>query len=245
MRVRVPRAAFLLVLACVSCGRASAASERPFSRLQNPSLLVDKTGRTLEVLDGDSVVKRCTIDLGRDPVKRKLHQDKATTPEGIYRIVRLRPTTSFHKAFDLSYPNDVDRQRYRLLCPRGRPDIGGSIQIHGGGCGSDWTYGCIALRNEDIDELFKHPEIGVGTKVVIVGSELTRADIAAIERRRASGEIQGIQRRLGRAGFRVRGEAGVLGPGTRNALGRFQKARGLPVTCDLDSRTLVLLGLAR
>ena len=206
---------------------------------------MDKVNYRLEVLDGDSLVKQYVIDLGRDPVKRKLHQDNATTPEGIYRIVGVRPVSTFHKAFDLSYPNDADRQRYRLLCPAGRPGIGGAIQIHGGGCGSNWTYGCIALRDEDVDELFEHPEIGVNTKVVIVGSELTRADIAAMERLRTPAELAEVQRRLARSGFRVRGESGALGPGTRNALGRFQRARGLPVTCDLDSRTLAALGLAR
>lgn len=206
---------------------------------------MDKVNYSLDVLDGDSLVKRYVIDLGRDPVRRKLHQDNATTPEGIYRIVKVRPTSTFHKAFDLSYPNDADQQRYRLLCPKGRPAIGGAIQIHGGGCGTNWTYGCIALRDEDIDELFEHPEIGVNTKVIIVGSELTRAGIAAIERHRTRAEVEEVQRLLGSAGFTVRGDKGTLGPGTRNALGRFQRSRGLPVTCDLDSRTVTALGLAR
>jgi hypothetical protein len=235
----------LLAVACVFPVYAVTTHDTAFGRLEHPSLFVDKVKRTLDVLDGDSLVKRYPIDLGRDPVKRKLNQDNATTPEGIYRIVGLRPTSTFHKAFDLSYPNDVDRQRYRLLCPRSGPGIGGAIQIHGGGCGSDWTWGCIALRDEDIDELFRHPEIGVNTKVVIVGSELTRADIAAIERLRTPAELMDVQRRLARAGFRTRGESGLLGPRTRNALGRFQKARGLPVTCDLDSRTLAALELDR
>ncbi len=233
------------LVTCLISVAVAAASGTGFGCLEHPSLLVDKVNRTLDVLDGDSLVKRYPIDLGRDPVKRKLHQDNATTPEGIYRIVNLRPRSTFHKAFDLSYPNQVDRQRYRLLCPRGRPDIGGAIQIHGGGCGSDWTYGCMALRDEDIDELFEHPEIGVNTRVVIVGLELTRADIAATERHRTRAEVEGLQRLLARAGFRVRGERGTLGPSTRNALGRFQKARRLPVTCDLDTRTLAALGLGR
>jgi hypothetical protein len=237
------RATTSLLAVLAAC--AAAESGAGFARLTHPNLLVDKVARILEVLDGDSVVKRCTIDLGRDPATRKLHQDNATTPEGVYRITNVRPHSTFHKAFDLSYPNGVDRQRYRLLCPRGRPAIGGAIQIHGGGCGSDWTYGCIALRDDDIDELFLHPEIGVNTRVVIVGAELSRADIAAIERSRTRAEVTEIQRRLGRAGYRVRGEPSVLGPRTRNALGRFQKARGLPVTCDLDTRTLAALGLSR
>jgi hypothetical protein len=234
-------ASVLLAVAC-ALSQAAAQTDSGFGRLEHPGLLVDKVNRTLAVLDADSVVKTYPVDLGRDPVTRKLHQDNATTPEGVYRITSLRPSSTFHKAYDLSYPNEVDRQRYRLLCPRGRPGIGGEIQIHGNGCGTDWTYGCIALRNEDIDELFEHPEIGVNTKVVIVGKELTREDIMAIERPRTRAEVQEIQRLLGRAGFGVRGEAGVLGPRTRSALGRFQKAHRLPVTCDLDTRTLAALG---
>ena len=118
-------ASLLLAVTCV-LSLAAADTDTGFARLQHPSLFVDKVNYTLEVVDGDSVVKTYPIDLGRDPVKRKLHQDNATTPEGIYRITNLRPVSTFHKTYDLSYPNDVDRQRYRLLCPRGRPDIGGS-----------------------------------------------------------------------------------------------------------------------
>jgi len=233
-----------LVPVLLACGLTAAAA-LGFGRLQHPNLLVDKVNRTLDVRDGDSLVRRYRIDLGRDPLTRKLHQDKATTPEGSYHITAIRPHSTFYKAFDLSYPNEADRARYRLLCPRGGPGIGGAIQIHGGGCGSDWTYGCMALRDEDIDELFEHPEIGKNTKVVIVGSEITPRDITAIERRRTRVELADIQRRLARAGFRARGESGVLGARTRSALGRFQRARGLPITCDLDTRTLAALGLAR
>jgi hypothetical protein len=58
------------------------------------------------------------------------------------------------------------------------PLIGGSIQIHGGGIGNNWTFGCIAMRNADIDELFEISGMKVGSPISIIGSEFTRDSLA-------------------------------------------------------------------
>ena len=130
--------------------------------------------------DGRRTLKRYPIALGRQPRKRKLHQDNASTPEGSYHIVSVQSHSRFYKAFNIDYPNSTDVDRYRRARERhelprtgGRvPDIGGEIQIHGHGIESNWTYGCIALRDEDIDELFGLGTIGPGTPVFISGSEV-------------------------------------------------------------------------
>lgn len=141
----------------------------------DPWILVDKLRYCLEVHSHGTLVKRYPIALGAHPKRRKLRQDRASTPEGRYQIHALQPKAHWHKAYDLNYPNNSDRARHQLLDPES--PIGGEIQIHGGDVDENWTWGCIALRNQDMDELFKHPEIGRGTIVWIVGSELTYQDL--------------------------------------------------------------------
>ena len=149
-------------------------------RVRSPNLYIDKLHYFLALRDGRRTLKRYPIALGRQPRKRKLHQDNASTPEGSYHIVSVQSHSRFYKAFNIDYPNSTDVDRYRRARERhelprtgGRvPDIGGEIQIHGHGIESNWTYGCIALRDEDIDELFGLGTIGPGTPVFISGSEV-------------------------------------------------------------------------
>jgi len=140
--------------------------------------------------------------MGRLPLKRKLRFDNASTPEGRYRLLGLQPDATYYKALDLNYPNETDVARHQILDPSS--DIGSEIQIHGLGISRNWTWGCMAMRNEDIDELFAHSELGVGTVSWIYGGEITLAQLRADAR------------------------AGAV---DRLALGRRQQRRGLPVTC--------------
>lgn len=149
------------------------------------ALLVDKERYILEVWRGGKVLKRYPIGLGSNPVDRKLHQDNRTTPEGSYRIEYLKPRSQFHRAYGIDYPNAADRARYQRArrqgtLPRdedGVPDIGGAMQIHGGGTWSNWTWGCMAMSNDDIDELFAQPGLRAGTPVHIAGKEIKRGDL--------------------------------------------------------------------
>ena len=177
---------------------------RVLRRSQHPQLRVDKHNYVLEVWEGKHFLKAYPIALGADPRKRKLSQDNSTTPEGRYRITGAQPQATYYRAFDLDYPNAADRARYQLLHPTSQ--IGGEIQIHGKGIGRNWTWGCMAMRNPDIDELFAHSEIGPGTVIWIYGGEATLADI----------------------------QSDANNPLTPLELGRRQKARGLAVTCLWD-----------
>lgn len=151
---------------------------KPAPRAGAYSLLVDKLHYLLELRSGGQALKRYPIALGSQPRRRKLHEDNASTPEGDYRISGRNPRSRFHKAFDIDYPNAADRARYRRARAAGRvppgAGIGGEIQIHGGGVGSNWTFGCIALRNADIDELFAPGVVGRGTRVRIIGTVVRR-----------------------------------------------------------------------
>lgn len=152
-------------------------------------LFVDKRHYVLEVNRGETCLKRYPIALGADGVKRKLHQDNRTTPEGSYRISSLKPQSQFHKAFGIDYPNAEDRRRYSRAreagaLPAGNPDIGGAVQIHGGGSATNWTWGCMALENDDIDEIFAQKGIRAGTAVFIAGSEVKAQDLRRLARSR-------------------------------------------------------------
>lgn len=103
---------------------------------------------------------------------KKLFAGDAATPEGKYKVVRARHTgSSFYKALSLDYPNEHDRKRFEENKRRGiishKARIGGNIEIHGeGGKNRDWTEGCVALTNADMDHIMKY--VSVGTPVTIV-----------------------------------------------------------------------------
>jgi hypothetical protein len=147
------------------------------------NLLIDKPHYILEARCGTRIMKRYPVNLGGNPRDRKLCQDNLTSPEGNYFIPYVRGASKFYKALGINYPNREDTSRYaealkshRVPCRGKKPIcIGGAIQIHGGGIGyQNWTWGCIAMRNYDIDELFSLKKSLVGTPVRIVGSEIKR-----------------------------------------------------------------------
>ncbi|GAB4240910.1 MAG: hypothetical protein Kow00109_16080 [Acidobacteriota bacterium] len=137
-------------------------------------LLVDKHRRRLYVLRKGLVTADFDVDLGWNGLEQKRYAGDGATPEGLYEVVERRSgrSTRYYLALLLNYPNDEDRRRFRELrrkglIPAGRR-IGGLIEIHGdGGQGLDWTDGCIALENGDMEALFR--EAYVGMPVVIVG----------------------------------------------------------------------------
>lgn len=221
--------------------------DRAVSTVSNPQLHIDKTRYILELIDGGKVIKRYPVALGRNPFTRKLNQDNSSTPEGIFRIVNLQPNATFYKAYDLDYPTPVDRFRYdfavenNLIKPRDgfTPGIGGEIQIHSGPhIDWNWTFGCIATRKADIDQLFSLENLCSGVRVVITGGEITPEDLASIKKIRSTKEIKEIQKKLQKAGCKPGNADGSLGKQTSYALGRFQMKNDLPVTCQLDERTV-------
>lgn len=209
-------------------------------KVRHPRLVMDKLHYTLSVVDGDKVVKRYRVGLGADPVKRKICQDNSTTPEGVFTIYNLQPEASFHKAYDVDYPSDIDQTRYLIgqqegLVPSGR-GIGGEIQIHGRGSFGNWTAGCMALDDEDIDELFQHSELAAGMELFICGSEIKLEDRPWLLHPDPK-KVRAVQARLRDAGFYGGALDGQLGRASREALGRYQVEHKLPLTCQLDSAT--------
>lgn len=213
--------------------------------LYDPVLWVDKNNYTLTVFDGDQVAKVYPIAMGKKPKNRKLHQDNASTPEGFYQIYGTQPEATFYRAYDIDYPNDVDKIRYdfaRSYLNIPNRGIGGEIQIHGEGIHRNWTWGCMALRNDDMDELFSRPEIGRGTQVLITGNEISWEDLESIVCEWDPGKVLDVQQRLLQLGYDPGDLDGKMGRQTRVALGRFQLKRRLPCSLQLDCRTMKALG---
>ncbi len=130
------------------------------------SIVVVKHFRHMYVFNEKKLLKVYHISLGTSPIGPKHFQGDRKTPEGIYYINGKNPNSQAHKSLAISYPNDNDRKYARSF---GQP-TGGDVKIHGLLNGyedekdefvkTDWTWGCIAVTNEEIDELYSHVVIG-------------------------------------------------------------------------------------
>lgn len=139
------------------------------------ALIVDKLKRKLHVYAAGNRVATFDAELGSKGLKQKLHSGDQATPEGRYRVTEVRGPgrTKYYKALLIDYPNAEDRARYALGKKSGqvplRAGIGNLIEIHGdGGQGRDWTDGCVAVTDADMDKVFARSR--VGTPVTIVGT---------------------------------------------------------------------------
>jgi hypothetical protein len=138
-------------------------------------LVVDKLARECKLYKDGKLIQSYAVELGPNWVGHKRQQGDKSTPEGMYKISdkKSRGQTAYYKALMLDYPNEEDKKRYLLNKQNGSihqdANIGSLIEIHGhGGKGTDWTDGCIALKDEDMDVVFNH--CSVGSWVTIVGS---------------------------------------------------------------------------
>lgn len=141
-----------------------------------PVILVDKLRRRVDVWVGGDRRASFVAELGSNGLRDKQYSGDKATPEGRYRVTEVRTPgrTKFYKALMLDYPNPSDLAQFRELkragqVPRGAGP-GSLIEIHGdGGMGKDWTDGCVALTNADMDRLFVLAG-RVGVAVTIVGT---------------------------------------------------------------------------
>jgi L,D-transpeptidase catalytic domain len=156
------------------------------------AIVVFKESHLLTLYHRGAAVATYNIDLGFNWTADKLHEGDGATPEGRYRVVARmgKKASIYYKALLLDYPNAEDRSEFSRarrsgILPAGAR-IGGLIEVHGGGGrNQDWTEGCIALANEDMDRVFERA--GVGTPVTIVGSDEYGAIAEFADRQRAGG----------------------------------------------------------
>ena len=118
-------------------------------------IFVDKSARAMVLMGAGRTLRRYDIDLGFSPVGHKRFQGDGRTPEGRYTITHRNPASRYHLSLGISYPAPADR---RYAARHGR-DPGGDIFIHGRGplaqgLGRDWTAGCIAVTDAEMEEIF-------------------------------------------------------------------------------------------
>ena len=144
----------LLALSLVSWAAASTGDRAD-------KIVVNKSKRELLLSRSGKVIRTYRIALGKNPVGPKLRKGDRKTPEGAYTISGRNAASAFHRSLRISYPNAADRIRAR----RQGVDPGGDIMIHGlpngqGFVGAahrliDWTDGCIAVTDAEIEELWR------------------------------------------------------------------------------------------
>ena len=134
-------------------------------------VVVLKRERTLELLSGGKVIKSYRVALGGDPLGPKTRQGDHKTPEGFYVLDSRNSHSQYHKAIHISYPNARDRAAAR----RKGVSPGGDVFVHGlpngyGWVGAshrmkDWTDGCIAVTDEEIEEIWKAVDNGTSIEI--------------------------------------------------------------------------------
>jgi murein L,D-transpeptidase YafK len=123
-------------------------------------ILILKSQRKLQLLSRSKILKEYKVALGSSPIGPKQREGDGRTPEGLYSIDYRKKDSQFHRALHISYPNKLDRER----AAKAKVNPGGMIMIHGimngyGWVGSahrarDWTLGCIAVTNQEIEEIW-------------------------------------------------------------------------------------------
>jgi len=137
------------------------------------AIIVDKLSRKCFVYQNGNKKYEFDVELGRNWIGDKKKMGDKATPEGMYKIINKFSGTKYNNALLLNYPNEKDKERFNLEKARGiipkTAKIGNGIEIHGsGGQGVDWTEGCIALEDSEMEVIYRIASIG--TPVTIVGS---------------------------------------------------------------------------
>ncbi|MBL7138425.1 MAG: L,D-transpeptidase family protein [Bacteroidales bacterium] len=140
-----------------------------------PVIIIDKFARKCYVYARGVQIFTLDAEFGINWIGEKKRVGDKATPEGRYSVTKKKSNkrTNYYKALLIDYPNEEDKARFAEEVRRGliswRTSIGGMIEIHGGGGkGINWTNGCVAVKNEDMDQVYQYAE--VGTPVTIVGS---------------------------------------------------------------------------
>ena len=152
--------------------------------LISPRIIVKKAERKLLLYSGDKLMRTYHVGLGLSPVGDKVRQGDRRTPEGDFYIFTKNDKSAFYLSLGVSYPNATHAERglrdgliskaqydsimRALKAKTGPPQntkLGGDIYIHGNGASSDWTWGCVALENEDVRELFNAVPVGTPVRI--------------------------------------------------------------------------------
>jgi murein L,D-transpeptidase YafK len=126
-------------------------------------IVVSKTSRTMALMSGATTLKRYRVHLGFEPQGHKLRSGDGRTPEGRYYIDRRNARSEFYLSLGISYPNAADLARASAMGVR----PGNNIFIHGGPRRpedrrkKDWTAGCIAVSDREMEEIWSMVPTGI------------------------------------------------------------------------------------
>lgn len=150
---------------------APAPDWRQYATPKADKIVVFKSQRKLELLRKGEVIRSYHVALGRNPIGPKVERGDGKTPEGTYFIDRRNPESDYHLSLHISYPETADLKRAAAL----NVDPGANILIHGepnilnhegkANLLKDWTAGCIALHNADMDEVWRLVDDGVTVEI--------------------------------------------------------------------------------
>jgi len=164
----------------VHSGHEASANREPLKLpLIKPRIEVWKAERKLLLFSNGRIVRTYHVGLGLSPVGDKVRSGDHRTPEGEFYIFTKNPKSAFYLSLGISYPNVeharrglrdglINRAEYdrivdankRKQGPPQNTTLGGLIYIHGNGSRTDWTWGCVALENEEVKELYDAVETG-------------------------------------------------------------------------------------
>lgn len=166
MRIRILTG----LLAFLSCGLGSAQSVA-LRQMHADRVVVLKKERTLQLLRQGKVLKTFKVALGGDPIGPKTRQGDHKTPEGVYILDFRNAHSQFYKSIHISYPNQRDRDEAHK---NGVPP-GGDVFVHAlpngyGAIGAahrlkDWTDGCVAVTDEEMDEIWRSVSNGIPIEI--------------------------------------------------------------------------------
>ena len=172
---------FISILICAVCVHPWQSPPKP---IEKPRIIVYKRERKLELYSNKTLLRTYRVGLGFSPVADKVREGDGATPEGEFYVFVKNNKSAYYLSLGVSYPNVEDAERglrdglinqseYNAIVEANRKKtgppqytkLGGLIYIHGNGAKSDWTWGCVALENEQMKELYD--AVSVGTPVTI------------------------------------------------------------------------------
>lgn len=152
----------LVLVTLLLTGLAGCSSKfRTYNGPEVTRVLIYKENRKMYLMHHDEVLKTYDVGLGFEPLGHKQIKGDGKTPEGDYRVDRRNPNSEFHLSVGIDYPNAADRAYAKSI----GKNPGGDIFIHGRPWkyrkgGQDWTAGCVAVTNDEIEEAYSMIRIG-------------------------------------------------------------------------------------
>jgi murein L,D-transpeptidase YafK len=157
----------------------------PTVAIEHPRLVLLKSQRSLHLFDGDRLIRVYPVDLGLSPIGDKRCDADCRTPEGRFHICSKNSASPYHRFLGLDYPGEsaviaglasglissgeaiaIRRALANGGAPKWDSALGGGVGLHGHRRGSDWTAGCIALGDDDIEELFGVLRVGDAVEIL-------------------------------------------------------------------------------